>query len=217
MVPADSFSFAQLHNIPTGTILGRSSADTGDVEALPTVPTVISAIAHVDSLEIGRDLAGDRSALIDFHSAGTPGAVDHHARIIRHPGINGTMEVANIGAGAISLVTGSGGLWMNGFPSYACRAWVNFDGTGAVAIRASGNVSSITDNGVGDYTVNFATAMPDANYAINCTSQRASDHGAAFSSIASAASPTASAVRVIQKADSGGLDDPAIYCVSIFR
>ena len=45
-----------------------------------------------------------------------------------------------------------------------CRAWVNFNGTGTVAIRASFNVSSITDNGVGDYTVNFATAMPDANY-----------------------------------------------------
>jgi len=50
-------------------------------------------------------------------------------------------------------------------PVYACRAWVNFNGTGTVAIRASGNVSSITDNGVGDYTVNFVTAMPDANYA----------------------------------------------------
>jgi hypothetical protein len=49
-------------------------------------------------------------------------------------------------------------------PSYTCRAWVNFNGTGTVAIRASGNVSSITDNGVGDYTVNFTTAMPDANY-----------------------------------------------------
>jgi hypothetical protein len=48
--------------------------------------------------------------------------------------------------------------------AYGCRAWVNFNGTGTVAIRASGNVSSITDNGVGDYTVNFTTAMPDANY-----------------------------------------------------
>jgi hypothetical protein len=51
-------------------------------------------------------------------------------------------------------------------PIYACRAWVNFNGTGTVAIRESGNVSSITDNGTGDYTVNFTTAMPDANYAV---------------------------------------------------
>jgi hypothetical protein len=48
--------------------------------------------------------------------------------------------------------------------AYGCRAWVNFNGTGTVAIRASGNVTSITDNGTGDYTVNFTTAMPDANY-----------------------------------------------------
>ena len=50
-------------------------------------------------------------------------------------------------------------------PVYAARAWVNFNGTGTVAIRASGNVSSITDGGVGIYTVNFTTAMPDVNYA----------------------------------------------------
>ena len=49
-------------------------------------------------------------------------------------------------------------------PIYACRAWVNFNGTGTVAIRASGNVSSVTDNGVGNYTVNFTTAMPDSDY-----------------------------------------------------
>ncbi len=51
-------------------------------------------------------------------------------------------------------------------PLYSARAWVNFNGTGTVAIRASGNVSSITDNGTGDYTVNFATAMSDANYSV---------------------------------------------------
>jgi len=50
--------------------------------------------------------------------------------------------------------------------AYGCRAWVNFNGTGTVAIRDSGNVSSITDLGTGQYQVNFTTAMPDANYAI---------------------------------------------------
>ena len=56
-------------------------------------------------------------------------------------------------------------------PVYACRAWVNFNGTGVVAVRASGNVSSITDNGTGDYTANFTTAMPDANYAVTGTGE----------------------------------------------
>lgn len=52
-------------------------------------------------------------------------------------------------------------------PLAFCRAWVNFNGTGTVAIRASYNVTSITDNGAGDYTVNFTTAMPDANYSVS--------------------------------------------------
>jgi hypothetical protein len=58
--------------------------------------------------------------------------------------------------------------WLNddGSENYKCRAWVNFNGTGTVAIRASGNVSSITDNNTGDYTVNFTTAMADADYAV---------------------------------------------------
>jgi len=52
----------------------------------------------------------------------------------------------------------------SGVEVYTAKAWVNFNGTGTVAIRASGNVSSITDNGTGNYTVNFTTAMSDANY-----------------------------------------------------
>jgi hypothetical protein len=50
--------------------------------------------------------------------------------------------------------------------AYGCRAWVNFNGTGTVAIRASGNVSSVSDGGTGNYTINFTNAMPDANYSV---------------------------------------------------
>jgi hypothetical protein len=68
-------------------------------------------------------------------------------------------------------LTSSGNLQFNsGYGSvataYGCRAWVNFNGTGTVAIRGSGNVSSITDNGTGDYGVNFTNAMPDTNYSV---------------------------------------------------
>jgi hypothetical protein len=56
------------------------------------------------------------------------------------------------------------------------KAWVNFNGTGTVAIRASFNVSSITDTGTAEYTVNFTTAMTDANYSVNITSMRPDDH-----------------------------------------
>ena len=62
---------------------------------------------------------------------------------------------------ALSLFNASGSA-----PVYACRAWVNFNGTGTVAIRASGNVSSITDLGVGQYRLNFTSSLADTNYAV---------------------------------------------------
>ena len=68
-----------------------------------------------------------------------------------------TLTTPTINSAQVPTVSGTA-------PLYMCRAWVNFNGTGTVAIRADGNVSSITDNGVGEYTVNFTTAMPDANY-----------------------------------------------------
>jgi len=73
------------------------------------------------------------------------------------------------GASEAMRIDTSGNLLFNsGYGSaaiaYGCRAWVNFNGTGTVAIRASGNVSSITDNNTGNYSINFTTAMTDANY-----------------------------------------------------
>ena len=82
------------------------------------------------------------------------------------------VSIASLG-GATSADSSANFQFNSGYGSvataYGCRAWVNFDGTGTVAIRASGNVSSITDNGTGDYTVNFSTAMPNANYSAVAT------------------------------------------------
>ena len=64
------------------------------------------------------------------------------------------------GAGNLRFNSGYGSV----ATAFGCRAWVNFNGTGTVAIRGSGNVSSITDFGVGDFGVNMSTAMPDVNY-----------------------------------------------------
>jgi hypothetical protein len=75
---------------------------------------------------------------------------------------NGVTEQARItSAGLLQFNSGYGSV----ATAYGCRAWINFDGTGTPAARASGNVSSITDNGTGDYTINFTNAMPDGNYA----------------------------------------------------
>lgn len=66
-------------------------------------------------------------------------------------------------------------------PEFKCRAWVNFNGTGTVAVRGSGNVASLTDGGTGIWTVNFTTAMPDANYSVTATpDSTASEHATVY-------------------------------------
>jgi len=102
-------------------------------------------------------------------------------------------------------------------PVYACRAWVNFNGTGTVAIRASGNVSSITDNGTGYYTVNFTTAMPDANYSgIGFANEQASGSGTGVFARAVDTATAGSFVMETLNKDSTRYDGNFIYA-SIFR
>lgn len=103
-------------------------------------------------------------------------------------------------------------------PIYACRAWVNFNGTGTVAIRASGNVSSITDNGTGDYTVNFTTAMPDANYGVATASSFAGSGGRTDSTLKIKNDSVVPTVNSIRAAFGGYNFEDAIYaCILIFR
>jgi hypothetical protein len=107
--------------------------------------------------------------------------------------------------------------------AYGCRAWVNFDGTGTVAIRGSGNVSSITDNGTGDYTVNFTTAMPDANYGVAAICTTTTSGGgylgagirATGTGTGGASNMTTTSARIFTKTTN--LIDPDVVCVSIFR
>lgn len=98
------------------------------------------------------------------------------------------------------------------------KAWVNFNGTGTVSIRNDFNVTSITDNGVGDYTINFTSAMPDTNYATVGTAAALATGGVTGvlfeQSITSA--PTTSAVRVQTKQGATFVDTTYIN-VAIFR
>jgi len=112
-----------------------------------------------------------------------------------------------------SLVTISGTA-----PLYMCRAWVNFNGSGTVAIRASGNVSSITDNGTGDYTVNFTTAMSDANYAGVSGLTNDGSTATANPRVAEMVNTSSSAMRMLCMDSTSGVagDMNSVY-VAIFR
>jgi hypothetical protein len=97
-----------------------------------------------------------------------------------------------------------------------CKAWVNFNGTSTVAIRASYNVSSITDNGTGDYTVNFTTALVDADFNAVATPGRLANNGA-YITTQEAAAPTTSSVRFRNRNLSFTQEDCESMCVAIFR
>lgn len=107
--------------------------------------------------------------------------------------------------------------WLNsdGTENYKCRAWVNFNGTGTVAIRASGNVSSITDLGTGFYGINFATAMPDVNYCL-CGSN--SDAAGGLSAVENwLPGSTTSQARIYNRNSGTGVEDNPNITVAIFR
>ena len=102
-------------------------------------------------------------------------------------------------------------------PSYSARAWVNFNGTGTVAIRDSGNVSSITDNGTGNYTMNFTTAMPDTNYTLTGMAGADASNLINISQNINTYPPTTSACTVITTYANSALYDPYFVGVAIFR
>jgi hypothetical protein len=144
---------------------------------------------------------------------------------------DGTTVLALTSSGATVTGTGSvsGNLSFNsGYGSaavaYGCRAWVNFNGTGTVAIRASGNVTSITDNNVGSYTINFTTALVDANYSVSGIPRNTQTYGAIqvlAIDIAQATAPTTSALAITVTGQNDGAVRAAVdsdyVCISVFR
>ena len=140
---------------------------------------------------------------------------------------SGTMQFAVANTQQASITTAGLFQFNSGYGSvataYGCRAWVNFDGTtnvgGFCTVRASGNVSTVADNGTGDYTINFTTAMSDANYcavasgnAVGGTISVAQPNSTAFAYSA----PTTTACRVFFSNNTAAKDVTACN-VAIFR
>ena len=139
-------------------------------------------------------LSGNASGTGTFTLASPNSSTD---RTLDLPDASGTviLSSSNIESQVKTATNASGSA-----PIYSCRAWVNFNGTGTVAIRASGNVSSITDNGTGDYTLNFSSALPDGNYAVAGTTMFSSSINDHFISLgdnngAGGTLPSTTAVR----------------------
>lgn len=122
--------------------------------------------------------------------------------------------MSTIKTDTLQNVAGTKSVPVNTVVDGSAKAWVNFNGTGTVAVRASFNVSSITDNGTGDYTINFTSALSDANYDSHVTPSGTASIG--FN--ADTTTPrTTSALRVRTVNSSFVLTDDAVICVTVFR
>lgn len=120
--------------------------------------------------------------------------------------------MSTIKTDTLSNVAGDKSIAVDRVAQGVAAAWVNFDGTGTVAIRAAYNVSSITDNGTGNYTVNFTTAMPDANYSTVATASTSSCGYGTSSTIYSETQ-----VRITTALSGGSSADSQYTSVAIFR
>ena len=130
---------------------------------------------------------------------------------------NGTTQltVSSTGVAAANTFQMNSG-YGSAATAYGCRAWVNFDGTGTPTIRNSGNVTSISDIGVGVFDVNLTVAMPDTNYACLATSGQTGGNIAVAPNTASL-TPTTSVFRVSNTNAAGTNTDPQTISVAVLR
>jgi hypothetical protein len=143
------------------TVIAGIPNGTSDITSLRAFDSADVANARFIEIRTATSL-GDARINVDKSGTGT------YLPMTFHTGGSKQAEITT--AGLFQFNSGYGSV----ATAYGCRAWVNFNGTGTVAIRASGNVTSITDNGTGDYTVNFTNAMPDANYAYSLSTRHQS-------------------------------------------
>jgi hypothetical protein len=128
------------------------------------------------------------------------------------------ITTAEIAAGAVTdaKVNASAAIADSKLSGTTCKAWVNFNGTGTVAIRASYNVSSITDNGVGLYKVNFTAAMPDTNYSNVGGAGHTSGDYSRYVGFNGVQTTSGVELRVAYPVTDGVTDSERI-CVAVFR
>tara|TARA_B110000971_G_scaffold186262_1_gene194880 strand:- start:274 stop:1890 length:1617 start_codon:yes stop_codon:yes gene_type:complete len=142
-----------------------SAGNVGIGTSSPTGPLDVVANSGAAALVLRGRASDSISAQRFVNNAGTTEyarfQVDSSSNLIVATGSGSTERMRIDSSGNLKFDSGYG----SAATAYGCRAWVNFNGTGTVAIRNSGGVSTVADNTTGDYTINFSSSFPDSNYA----------------------------------------------------
>jgi len=170
----------------------------------------VNTTQNASTLQLGNNSGGSPGGSLLYASSGNEFSVYTYTGAVGSETYTERTRVDSIGNFLFNSGYGSVAT------AYGCRAWVNFNGTDTVAIRASGNVSSITDNGTGDYTVNMTTAMPDANYAITMTIG-GTNNAYLWRDYSDGTARTTSAFRVATLQLNQSSVDPSQVNISVFR
>ena len=189
--------------ISAGTTSGTAIAISGDTSGQLVLQT--NGTTTAVTISTGQVVTLAQPLPVASGGSGVTTSTGTGANVL---GTSPTLATPTFNSAQLDTVSGTA-------PLYMARAWVNFNGTGTVAIRGSGNVSSITDNGTGDYTVNFTTAMSDANYSWFVSGGRLPN--AANNAAVSTTAPTTSALRFVTTDVTFTSVDMTYVAAGIFR
>jgi hypothetical protein len=212
----------------TATLIETARIDTnGNVGVNETVPSsyakmVIKQTADAQTLYLNSNQSGFLSSNQPVMTISTTNGTANPTASYAVRAYYNSTEIFNVrNDGLLQFNSGFG----SAATAYGCRAWVNFNGTtntaGFCTIRASGGVTSVADNGTGDYTINFSFTMPDANYAIVGTAKIVGGVGGQNIRIhndAYTTSVTTSAVKVqVTNSGNSAMADSEMVNIAVFR
>jgi hypothetical protein len=216
--PTTTYAFMLWADTANDLLKQRNAADSAWVDILTLSTGAVSSAEVADNaITLAKMAHGTDGEIITYDASGAPATVGvgSSGQVLTSNGAGSAPSMQDSAGGAdtsLSNLTSAG-------EQMVCKAWVNFNGSGTVAINDDYNVSSITDNGTGDYTVNFSTAMANTSYAPVLTCRSKSTPVAAIINLNNTNPITTSNIRVQAWDDANNVNgkfDPTTITATVF-